>query len=96
MSEHNHETFRALVMERSKKSISATNVRSMAFSVSSITQFNKVFSITDEEESLFIKSWEDAGRESDDPQIKFIVAMGCKALKEKRSLDELGYLGSGN
>jgi len=92
----NHATFKKLVIERSKASISSTNRRTMSFSVASITEFNKAFKLEDEEKEFFLKGWEDASQDSDDPHIKSIVAFGCKALKERRSLNELGYMGPRN
>ena len=92
----NHETFKKLVMETSKEKISTTDRNSTAFSVASITRFHQIFELEDEEIQYFLRAWKKAGEETDDPHIRFIVDIGQKALEQRRSIDELGELGSGN
>lgn len=85
----NHESFKKLVIDTSREKISTTDKNSTAFSVASITRFHQIFELEDEEKKFFLEAWKKAGEETDDPHIRFIVDVGCKALEQRRSIDEL-------
>ena len=92
----NHERFKKLVIDSSKEKVSTTDKEAIAFSVASITRFHQIFELEDEEVQYFLKAWKEAGEETDDPHIRFIVDIGRKALEQRRSIDELGELGPRN